>query len=46
MGRITDFISYINEEYEPIPLDKKAIFVHILFTDKVQEARRKYRKRI
>ena len=46
MGRLTDFISYINEEYEPIPLDKKAIFVHILFTDKVQEARRKYRKRI
>ena len=46
MGRTTEFINYINEKYEPIPLDKKAVYPHISFVKLVQLARKEYRKRI
>ena len=46
MGRVTEFINYINEECEPTPLKKISEYSHITFTKKVQEARKVYRKNL
>ena len=44
MGRVTEFIHYINEEHEPTALEKKSEYSHIAFTERVVKARKDYRK--
>ena len=44
MSRVTQFVDYINEEIEPIPLERLAIYTSIAFTENIRVARRKYRK--
>ena len=46
MGRVTEFIDYINREYEPDPHEKICLYAHISFTEKLKAARKKYRKNI
>ena len=43
---MTEFIHYMNQEYEPTTLEKKSEYSHISFTDKLQEAAKKHRRRI
>jgi len=43
VGRVTQFIYYLNEEYEPTPLVKMAEYSHISFTDEINEKGRAYR---
>lgn len=44
MGRITDFIDYINQDYEPNSLVKKSEYNNISFTDKIVTLSKKYRR--
>ena len=44
MGRVTEFVNYIHERYEPTPLDKISVYSHVVFVEKVQQAAKKYRK--
>ena len=44
MGRVTQFIHYLNEEYEPTPLVKMAEYPHISFTESINKIGREYRK--
>ena len=44
MGRVTEFIHYINQEHEPTALEKKAEYSHIAFTERVVKAGKDYRK--
>ena len=44
MGRVTQFIHYLNEKYEPTPLIKMAEYNHISFTEEVNEIGKAYRK--
>ena len=46
MGRVTEFIDYINREYEPDQIVKDCEYTHISFTDKLKKARKQYRKQI
>ena len=46
MGRVTEFIDYINREKEPDPIDKICLYPHMAFTEKIRAARREYRKNI
>ncbi len=46
MGRVTEFIHYINELYEPQPYDKIMEYSHITFKKKVRLARNIYRRNI
>ena len=46
MSRVTQFVDYINEEIEPIPLERLAIYTSIAFTENIRVARRKYRETI
>ena len=44
MGRVTQFIHYLNEEHEPTPFIKMAEYSHISFTENVNEKGKAYRK--
>ena len=44
MGRVTEFIHYINEGHEPTALEKKSEYSHIAFTERVVKAGKDYRK--
>lgn len=44
MGRITEFIYYINLEHEPTPLEKMAEYTSLAFTSNVIDARKEYKK--
>ena len=44
MGRVTQFIHYLNEEYEPTPLMKMAEYSHISFTEEINKIGKDYRK--
>ena len=44
MGRVTQFIHYLNEEYEPTSLIKMAEYPHISFTESINEIGKAYRK--
>ena len=44
MGRVTEFIHYINEKYEPNALVKRSEYSHISFTDKVTDTAKAYRR--
>jgi len=46
MGRITEFIDYINREKEPDPMDKLCLYTHISFTEQIKAARQEHRKNI
>ena len=46
MGRITEFIDYINQKYEPTALEKKSDYSHITFTSKVEKLSKDYRKQM
>ena len=46
MGRVTELIDYINRKYEPTPLEKRAEYTHISFTEELIKARKEYRKRL
>ena len=45
MGRVTQFIHYLNEEYEPTPLIKMAEYSHISFTDKINNIGKAYKNK-
>ena len=44
MGRVTEFIHYINEEHEPTALEKKSEYSYISFTERVVDVGKDYRK--
>jgi len=44
VGRVTEFIHYINQEQEPTALEKKSEYSHIAFTERVVKAGKDYRK--
>ena len=44
MGRVTEFIHYINEEYEPDAIVKKADYYCISFTEKITKIAKSYRR--
>ena len=46
MGRITEFIDYINQEHEPLPPEKKSIYNYISFTDRIIMIAKRYRKKM
>ena len=48
MGRVSEFIYYINQDTEPTPLEKMSEYTHISFTEeinKIGRACRRERKR-
>ena len=45
MGRVTEFIHYINEDYEPDALVKRSEYTHMSFTDRVAGAAKTYRSK-
>ena len=45
MGRVSQFIYYINQDREPTPLEKMTEYTHISFTEVINEAGRKYRRK-
>jgi arsenate reductase-like glutaredoxin family protein len=44
MGRVAQFIHYLNEEYEPTPLIKMTEYTHISFTERINNIGKAYRK--
>ena len=46
MSRASQFISYINEEKEPDPIDKLTKYTDLTITKEVQKERKKYKKNI
>ena len=44
MGRISEFIYYINEDKEPTPWEKMTEYSHISFTEEINQIGKKYRK--
>ena len=46
MGRVTEFIHYINLKKEPTPFEKMTEYSHISFTEEIQKKTRKYRKKM
>ena len=44
--RATQFIHYINLEYEPIPLAKITDYIHLVFWKDVQSTKKEYRKNL
>ena len=45
MGRVTEFIHYINEDYEPDALVKRSEYTHVSFTDRVTGVAKAYRSK-
>ena len=46
MSRATEFINYINSSSEPNPLEKITLYSNITFTDRLNKAKKLYKKRI
>ena len=46
MGRVTEFIHYINSKHEPDPTEKACEYTHISFIDSTKEVRKKHQKKI
>ena len=44
MGRVTEFIHYINEKYEPTALEKTEEYSYISFNEKTTTLGKKYRR--
>ena len=44
MGRVTEFIDYINREREPSEDEKTSLYTHITITEKLKAARKEYLK--
>ena len=44
MGRVTQFICYLNEESEPTPFMKMTEYTHISFTERINDIGKAYRK--
>ena len=44
MGRITEFIDYINREKEPVAIVKNHDYHYITFTDRIEKIGKTYRK--
>ena len=44
MGRVSQFIYYINQKTEPTPFEKMTEYSHISFTETVNEIGKRYRK--
>ena len=44
MGRVSQFIDYINQDNEPTPFEKMTEYSHISFTEIVNDLGKKYRK--
>ena len=44
MGRVTEFIHYINQEHEPTALEKRSEYSHIAFTEEIVRVAKDYRK--
>ena len=45
MGRVSEFIYYINQDTEPTPLEKMTQYSHISFTEDINEVGKKYRRK-
>ena len=45
MGRVTEFMHYINEKNEPTALVKKAEYTHISFTERITDLGKAYRRK-
>ena len=45
MGRVTEFMHYINEENEPTALVKRSEYTHISFTEKITNLGKAYRRK-
>ena len=46
MGRVSEFIAFINEDKIPTEEDMKFLYSHISKTKKLKETRKKYKKNI
>ena len=46
MGRITQFIQFLNEDVIPSERDSNIIYTHITKDEKLKKIRKKYRKNI
>ena len=46
MGRVTEFIDYINREKEPDAMEKESDYNYISFTEKLKKIRKEHRKKI
>ena len=44
MGRVSQFIYYLNQKKEPTPFEKMVEYSHISFTETINEMGRKHRK--
>ena len=44
MGRVSEFIYYINKDKEPTPFEKMTEYSHISFTDEINSIGKGYRK--
>ena len=44
MGRATQFINYINKKKAPNKEEELTMYTHIELTEKVKDARKKYRR--
>jgi hypothetical protein len=44
MGRVTQFIYYLNEESEPTPFIKMSEYSHISFTERINDIGKAYRR--
>ena len=44
MGRVTEFIHYINGEHEPTALEKRSEYSYIAFTEEIVRVAKDYRK--
>ena len=45
MGRVTEFINYINSDHEPSAETKKAEYDYISFTEKITKIAKAYRRK-
>ena len=46
MGRVREFINFLNEKKAPGAEEKESLYSHISFEDKIMSIRRKYRAMI
>ena len=46
MGRVTEFIDYINRENEPSDDEKISLYTHLTITEKLKKTRKEHRKNI
>lgn len=44
MGRVTQFVNYINKKNAPTKEEELVIYTHIELTEKIKDVRKKYRR--